>query len=85
MSVFQDLYYSEINFAVSSFWDGGFRVQLGDELNGFSADTTCRQWGEIEPWLTEQAIKHYPDSVFAKVYRDGLSVWLDWKGRGDPA
>ena len=77
MSVMQDLYHSEINFAVSTFWDGGFRVKLGDEVNGFRAETTCNRWGEVEPWLLSSAIEHFPDSLFAEMYRDGLHVWLE--------
>jgi hypothetical protein len=73
MSVLQDLYDSEINFAVSTFWDDGFLVQLDDGLNGFKAETKVRRWDEVEPWLTKAAIEHFPDSVFAMMYRDGMS------------
>lgn len=76
MSVIQDLYSSEINFSVSTFWDGGFDVKLGDHVNGFRGETCVERRGQVEPWLTEQAIRHFPDSLFAKVYRDGLTVWL---------
>lgn len=76
MGVLQDLYHSEINFSVSTFWDGGFDVKLGDAVNGFVAERSFDRWGQVEPWLMEQAITHFPDSLFAKVYRDGLNVWL---------
>jgi hypothetical protein len=36
-AVIQALYDSEINCSISSFWDGGFMVKLGDEYNGFEA------------------------------------------------
>lgn len=77
MSVFQDLYHSEINFRVSCFWDGGFAVELGDDMNGIRAQTNCDRWGQIEPWLINAAIEHFPESLFAEMYRDGLSVWLE--------
>jgi hypothetical protein len=83
MSVFQDLYHSEINFSVSTFWDGGFDVRLGDEMSGFKASATIDRWGQIEPWLTAEAIKAFPKSIFALMYRDGLHVWLDHQGRAE--
>lgn len=73
MSVFQDLYDSEINVAIATFWDGGFDVQLGDSMNGFKAETTVNRWGEVEPWLIKATIEHFPTSAFARMYRDGLS------------
>ncbi|MFZ2031622.1 MAG: hypothetical protein WAU68_15020 [Vitreimonas sp.] len=33
-SVLSELYDSEINAGVSSFWDDGFTLWIGDELNG---------------------------------------------------
>ena len=66
MTVFQRLYDSEINFSVSTFWDGGFDVNLGDHLNGFKAETNVRTWAEVEPWLEAAAREHFPDSDFAK-------------------
>lgn len=73
MSVFQDLYDSEINFSISCLWDGGFDIALGDEMNGFREKTTVCRWGEIAPWLTCQAIKHRPETEFTYMYRDGMS------------
>ena len=66
MSVFQQLYDSEINFAVSCFWDGGFKVKLGDELNGYAAETVVEDWDDVEAWLRAQAQLHYPESHFVK-------------------
>ena len=48
MSVMQRLYDSEINAWVSSFWDDGFYVRLGDEMNGFRAEGRCMTWDEVE-------------------------------------
>lgn len=80
MSVFQDLYHSEINFSVSTFWDGGFEVKLGDEMNGFKAEGNVLRWGMVEPWLIEAVIEHFPGSLFAKMYRDGLHAYLTHSG-----
>jgi hypothetical protein len=76
MSVIQDLYHSEINVSVTSFWDAGFDVKLGDKLNGFVAEANFKYWGQVEPWLRDKAIEHFPDSLFAQMYRDGLPAWL---------
>lgn len=76
MSILQDIYHSEINFRISTFWDGGFSVELGDEMNGFVAATTVNRWGEVEGWLRDSVIKHYPESLFSKMYRDGAHAWL---------
>lgn len=77
MSVLQDLYHSEINFSVSTFWDGGFDVKLGDPSNGFVAEANFDRWGMVEGWLITATIEHYPDSLFSRMYRDGLHVWFD--------
>lgn len=68
-SIFQDLYDSEINFSVSTFWDGGFDVKLGDTVNGFKAEFMVERFHEIEPWLCLKAIEHFPDSDFARRYQ----------------
>lgn len=65
MSIFQLLYDSEINFSISTFWDAGFDVKLGDDMNGFQAETQVRTIAEAEEWLAATARQHYPDSVFA--------------------
>ena len=44
----------------------GFDVQLGDALNGFIAEDTVETWAEVEAWLRDQALAHFPDSKFAQ-------------------
>lgn len=70
MKVLQDLYNSEINFNISTFWDTGFKVVLGNSTNEFIIDTPTRTIGETIEWLKQQAIKHYPNSKFATKYKD---------------
>jgi hypothetical protein len=48
---------------VTSFWDDGFYVRLGDEMNGYRVERRCATWAEAECWLDEQARVLYPDSV----------------------
>lgn len=65
MNIIQRLYNSEINVSISSFWDGGFEVKIGDDMNGFKAETNVRTFAEAEAWLEEEAKRLYPESVFA--------------------
>lgn len=67
MSIFQQLYDSEISFSISCFWDGGFEIKLGDDLNGYTAQTRVESWDEVEQWLRAEALLHYPESQFSKV------------------
>lgn len=64
MNIFEALYNAEINFSLSTFWDGGFDVELGDNMNGVKAETTCRTFPEVEAWLAEHAKKHFPKFRF---------------------
>jgi hypothetical protein len=51
---------------VSGFYDAGFDVRLGDALNGFLVEGKVKTWAEVEVWLRDQALAHFPDSKFAK-------------------
>lgn len=66
MSILQELYDSEINAKIEWFWDNGFEVMLGDEMNGYVAHERLDDFSSVEDWLECQAIKHYPESVFAQ-------------------
>jgi hypothetical protein len=61
MSTMQALYDLEINVSVTSFWDIGFEVKLGDATNGFVAEYRASDWEEAERWLNAKARQHYPD------------------------
>ena len=43
---FQKIYDSEINIRISSFWDCGIEVRLGDEMNGYVARRSEAHGGE---------------------------------------
>jgi hypothetical protein len=66
MNIFQELHDSEINGRISSFFDGSWRVELGDEMNGFTAEDEASSYAEAEAVLARMAIERYPDSAFAK-------------------
>jgi len=63
--VIDALYDSEINCSVSTFWDGGFTVKLGDEMNGFLAERDCKTSHEAAEYLDQAAREHYPESSYA--------------------
>ena len=70
----QALYDSKISFSISCLWDHGFEVKLGFEPN-FKETTTVRGFAEACQWLGIAAVKHYPDSTFAKTYL-ATDSWL---------
>ena len=63
--VLDKLYDSEINFSISCFWDNGIDVKLGDEMNGFRAETNVATSAEAAAWLDAQARRFYPQSKYA--------------------
>ena len=62
--LFKDLYDSEINVSLSWFWDAGFTVKIGDEVNGFVAQTTVATLLEVQDWLIETVKELYPGSWY---------------------
>lgn len=66
MSTLQAVYDSEINFLISTFWDGGFTWKLGDEMNGFKAEGLCATLEAAEQALAKAAREAYPESDFAR-------------------
>jgi hypothetical protein len=71
--ILQDMYDSEINFSIVTFWDGGFYIKLGDDMNGFDAKGNAKDFASAVEWLRVQAIEKYPDSIFANAYRAPVS------------
>lgn len=66
--VMANLQHSEINCSVRSFYDGGFTVLLGDEMNGFDAEKQFRteELGDAAEWLHQKALELYPNSVYTQ-------------------
>ena len=64
-SVIDALYASEINCSLSTFWDGGIEVKLGDEMNGFVAEKNVKTTAQAAAWLDSAAREHYPESTYA--------------------
>ena len=59
----QRIYDSEINLRIFWFWDAGFTVQLGDQMNGYLAEEIVGSAAEILPWLQAAIAHFYPDSA----------------------
>lgn len=64
-AIIDALYESEINCTISTFWDGGFIVRLGDQMSGFVAETQCQTSREAAKFLDREARHHYPQSSYA--------------------
>jgi hypothetical protein len=63
--VMKRLYESEINCSIASFWDNGWDVKLGDEMNGFVAEGNFRTLDEAADFLDCEARRHFPESVYS--------------------
>jgi hypothetical protein len=63
LTVFRELYASEINCGIESFWDGGFTVFLGDHMNGCKAESVFypEELDGAAEWLMGQACRVYPE------------------------
>ena len=60
----QRIYDSEINLHIDWLWDGGIRVALGDEMNGFVAEESVDSVAALVPWLQAVIARFYPDSTY---------------------
>jgi hypothetical protein len=74
LSVLCALYASEINISicVSSSWDEGWEVKLGDTVQGFRAKKTFAnaELDKVSRWLAEQSSLLYPETDFARRFSD---------------
>lgn len=72
-NLFEALYKSEINLHISWFWDAGFDVKIGDEMNGYLASFSSYDLFEIEKWIEQKAKELFPDSKFSKTYKKEIN------------
>ena len=80
------LYASEINCGIASFWDGGFTLFLGDDMNGRTWEITiaAAELSTAGNLLTLAAFSLYPQSAFVKTLgfgRDPVNEKLGWRGK----
>jgi len=69
-NLFEKLYESEINLSFSWFWDTGFDVKIGDEMNGFITEFSDHDIDKCIEWIKTKVKELYPDSKFAKTYTE---------------
>lgn len=81
--ILQEIYDSEINFTITSFWDGGFNWKLGDELNGFKAEGDGTTIDSVITQLTAATCLHFPKSRFASMHEEIPMNKLDKKFYGN--
>lgn len=56
--ILTQLYDNEINWRISCFFDAGYKVELGDNVNGFVIGAECFDTLlEAAQWLAEQALE----------------------------
>lgn len=70
--VIDKLYASLINFEISTMFDGGVLVRLGDDLNGYEAETYVRTGAEAAAWLDAEVRRRYPKSFCCGLEGYGL-------------
>nr|WP_162759298.1 hypothetical protein [Brucella intermedia] len=73
LEVLKAAYDSDINIYLASFWDGGWEVRIGDEMDGFRAERRLRDIGKVAVWLKEEIILLFPDSEAAKLFSKDAS------------
>lgn len=62
LTVLAGLYAQEINLGFQGFWDGGWDVWFGDQMNGLRRTETFlpEEIDSIVPWLKKTAEELYP-------------------------
>jgi hypothetical protein len=68
IEILDDLYGSEMNWRITTFWDAGYHVEFGDGSNGWRDATNTDTIQEAVDALKTMAIEIYPESDFAKKY-----------------
>ena len=61
--VMKNLYDSEINCSINSFWDNHWDVKLGDEMNGFGAEGNPRDAGRMRGFPRPRGEEAFPGIV----------------------
>ena len=72
LEAIQGIYDSEINISISSFWDGGWNAQIGDDMNGFKDSAAFDCIEECLDWLIHRVVDIYPNSTYAANFKAGI-------------
>ena len=62
------MFADEMGATLDWFFDGTWRVKLGDEMNGFDAEAVVASPQEAAEWFRANAVRRYPASEFAKQF-----------------
>jgi hypothetical protein len=60
--ILQMLYSNEINIWITTFWDGGYDVRIGDTINGFKFQNIVYTSQEAADWFEMSARRFYPQA-----------------------
>ena len=61
----QKIYDSGICFSISTFWNAGFTIKLGNYRNRLEAEAVFKTLDEAIFWLQGQVKARFPDSTYA--------------------
>lgn len=50
-NIFQSFYDMERNFTIYCFYDAGFTLKIGDDMNGFKDENTFKTFAELERYV----------------------------------
>src|SRR5262249_61256973 len=70
-----DLYDSGINVSISWLWDDGIHLRIGNPMRGYRSEAQVQTLAEAADWLRGEALRHFPDTRFARQYRRDLWRW----------
>jgi hypothetical protein len=68
--IIERLYHSEINIQIETNYDGGYYFRLGDYQNGTGPSHSKPDFKSTVKKLAELAVKKYPESEFAKWWKE---------------
>jgi len=61
LKMLQEIYDREVNISITTFWDSGYTVMLGDNMNGFVAEgDNFDTFEDAVVFLREELDKHFP-------------------------
>jgi hypothetical protein len=55
-----------IRFSISTFWEGGFNIKLGDYRERVEAESVFSTVDQAVSWLMGQIKIRYPESLYAR-------------------
>lgn len=69
VDMLDEIYESEINFSIVTSDEFGFKVEVGNEFDGFIDSDSFGSFTEALEWITDKALELYPESDYARRYK----------------